>query len=129
MRPAALAVFTCLIVTPATAALAENCVDTSQNNSAFSSPYLTGEAPCKARPAARPTAPKPHDVRAARENVKPVPVAIDDGKVHRVPTEHGTLFKSGDTTVCVSGSVSVDLSSGSGRPVGPGHPPAASGCY
>lgn len=124
MRPAALAVFACLAL--ALPARAETCVDTSQNNSAFSSRYVIGETPCEPRPHAK-TPPKPADIRAARENTKPV--AVDNGKPHIVPTEHGTLFKSGDTTVCVSGSVSVDISSGNGRLGGPGGHAPAPGCY
>lgn len=129
MRPAALAVFTCVFVLPVVAARAENCVDTSQNNSAFSSPYIAGETPCKPKPAVRSAPPKPSDVRSARENGKPAPVPVGDGKAHIVPTEHGTLYQSGDTTVCVSGSVSVDLSSGTRRAGGPGHASSAPGCY
>lgn len=127
MRPPALAVFTCLALSPAFAARAENCVDTSQNNSAFSSSYIAGETPCKPKPRVK-TPPKPQDVRAARENAKPPTVPVDDATLHRVPTEHGTLFKSGDTTVCVSGSISVDLSAGKGHPGGPGRSPSP-GCY
>lgn len=129
MRRAALAVVTGLIVSSVGAAHAANCVDTSQNNSAFSSAYVTGESPCKPGPKTAARLPKPADVRAARENAKPSPVAIDDGKPHIVPTEHGTLIKSGDTTVCVAGSVSMDISSGSGRWGGAGRSGPAPSCY
>ncbi len=127
MRPVALAVFTCLAFLPAIAARAETCVDTSQNNSAFSSSFVPGETPCKPRPQVK-TPPKPSDVRAARENIKPPPTPVDDGKLHRVPTEHGMLFKSGDTTLCMSGSISVDVAAGNGHFGGPGRSSAPS-CY
>lgn len=94
------------------AASAETCVDTSQNNTAFSSSYLAGQAPCKPHPrqGAEPT--KPQAPRAGNPKNAAAPVADIDGKPHIVPTEHGTLIKAGETSVCISGSVSTSIYAG-----------------
>lgn len=130
MRSAAgVMVFGCWLVWQTGSACAETCIDASQNNAAFSSTYLAGQAPCQPQPkrAVEPVKQQAH--RAQRETIKPAPVVSVDEKPHIVPTEHGTLIKSGDTSVCISGSVSAGVSAGHGTFSQRLPPTSSPGCY
>lgn len=118
-----------LLAVTAAGACAETCIDTGQNNPAFSSSYSTMAKPCPdaARPK-KPTHVTPEAQRAARERLK-TPVVAGSDKPEIVPTEHGTLIRSGQTTVCISGSVSVDIATGHGGFAPVDHPAHAPGCY
>ncbi len=129
MRSAAGMIFGCWLAWQTGSACAETCIDASQNNIAFSSTYLAGQVPCKPQPRRVAEPVKPEAQRAARENIKSAPVASVDDKPHIVPTDHGTLIKSGETSVCISGSVSAGISSGNGTLSPTLRPAPAPGCY
>jgi hypothetical protein len=102
-----------------TAARADECVNTAVNNPAFSSTYAAGAQPCPP-PVAKPpkstlsTKPSTPPVGPKTKTAAAKPV-IDPDRPAITNTPNGTLLKSGDTTVCISGSVSVVMAAGSGH--------------
>jgi len=117
-------------------ARADDCADPSMNNPAFSTTYLQAAKPCppdalKPRPvpparSAGDTAPK-NAAQPKTADTHPKPVVDPD---HAVVTKAGTgtLMTFGNTTVCVSGSLSVDISGGTGRRPMIGHDPSETAC-
>lgn len=90
---------------------AADCVDPKTNNPAFSSPYVEAVKPCPPplTPLAKPAAPKSH---ARTAELAKNPAESTDKPIVTSKPGGGTLIKYGETTVCVSGSVTVDVSTG-----------------
>jgi hypothetical protein len=107
-------------------ARADDCANIAVNNPAFSSPTPADTRPCPV-PAEKPRSPTVSDKSASTNpdtqrtgsktktaSAKPV---SDPDQVTVTNTPTGTLLKSGDTTVCISGSVTVVMAAGSGHRV------------
>jgi hypothetical protein len=95
-------------------ARAEECVDTARNNPAFASSYGAPAKPCPPTVAAPPKAQKPAAGKSADAGKSAIKPATDRDHATVTSTPNGTLIKYGETTVCVSGSISVDVSTGNG---------------
>jgi hypothetical protein len=105
-------------------AQADDCVNTAVNNPAFSSNFIVGAKPCPTRVAPDRKAALPDKVTpgAADKTLKAKTASTKSGDADHptiTTTPNGnTLLKNGDTTVCISGSVSATMVAGNGRLTG-----------